>query len=230
MRFNLGKKRIITFKVPPYRRRLKQSLICIGIFLLLVAAGIYAVDFRIRPTLIQLARTQANQMATRAINEAISARIVPDIHYQNLIKLQLNQAGEIALVQPNTGEINRISSVATLAVQKRLQNLPSQTLVVPLGQILGLRMMAGYGPSFPIKVIPVGFVESSIYDRFDTAGINQVRHRIILTIQATVKLIVPLVNQEVRVKTDVPLVETIIVGAVPNVYAGSGGVIIPASK
>jgi sporulation protein YunB len=230
MRYNLGKKRIIALKVPPYRRRFAYSLMFAGIFLLLIAVGIYVVDFRIRPTLNELAKTRAKQMATRAINEAISCRIVPDIHYQDLIKLQLNQEGEIALVQPNTGEINRISSVATLAVQKRLQNLPGQILVVPFGQILGLRMMAGYGPSFPIKVIPVGFVESSIHDRFDTAGINQVRHRIFLTILATVKLIVPLVNQEVQVKTDVPLVETIIVGAVPNVYAGSGGVIFPAGK
>ncbi|MCL6589796.1 MAG: sporulation protein YunB [Firmicutes bacterium] len=207
-----------------------QSLVFTGSFMLLMVAGIYIVDIRIRPTLIQLAQTEARQTAIRTINEAISARIVPNIEYQNLIKTYFDQAGKITMLQPNTGEINRISSMAVLAVQKKLRDTPAQTLMAPLGQILGLRMLAGYSPSIPVKVIPEGFVECSIHDHFDTAGINQVRHRIFLTVIATVKLIVPLANQEVQVKTDIPLVETIIVGDTPNVFAGSGGVIYPGVK
>ena len=229
MNFHL-KKRIITFRVPPYHNNFFRSLKFLGIFCLVMVGVFYIVDFRIRPTLLQLAMTQAKVIATRAINEAIRADITPDIQYQNLIKLQLNTEGQVTLIQPNTGEINRISSEATLAVQKRLENLPNEVIRIPFGQIAGSKIMAGFGPKIPVKVIPIGFVTSNINDRFVSTGINQVRHQVFLTINATIKLVVPLVNQEVRVSSDVPLVETVIVGEVPQVYVENGdGVILPGT-
>jgi sporulation protein YunB len=227
MRFNL-RKRIVPFQIPPYRRRNISSLVVVGIFLAGLILSFYFIDFRIRPTLIQLAEAKARQIATQAINQAIRSNISPDIHYQNLMKLQLKEDGKIALIQPNTGEINRISAEATLAVQNQLKDLPKVTIKVPIGQVLGSRILAGFGPDIPLQVLPIGVVESTINDRFDTAGINQTRHRIFITIKAVVKMVVPLVNQEIQVSTDIPLMETVIVGDVPNVYLGQGsGIILP---
>jgi sporulation protein YunB len=185
-------------------------------------------DFRIRPTLIQLARVTAQKIAIRAINESIQSNISPDIQYQNLMNIQLNTEGRVSFIQPNTGAINRISSEATLAVQKKLQDLPKVTVKIPLWQIFGSRILAGSGPELPVKIIPVGLVESNINDHFDQAGINQTRHRIFVKIKATVKVIVPLVTEEVQVYTDIPLAEAVIVGDVPGVYMGNGGIIIPS--
>lgn len=229
MRYNL-RKRFIFFQVPPYKKRWLNSITVAGIFCLILVIGFYVIDFRIRPTLINLAEARARLIATRAINEAVQSNISPDIQYQNLIHIQLNQEGKVALIQPNTGEINRISSEATLAVQKRLQKLSQEIVYIPMGQVFGSKIMAGFGPEIPVKIIPIGFVESSINDRFDVAGINQVRHRIYVTVKAIVKMVVPLVNQEVQVSTDIPLVEAVIMGDVPGVYVGSGGVIIPGSS
>jgi sporulation protein YunB len=201
-----------------------------GILCLLLVLCFYIVDFRIRPTLRNLAEAKARVTATQAINEAIRSNICPDIQYQNLIKIQLNSEGKVALIQPNTGEINRIASEATLAVQKRLQDLPKVVIKIPIGQVMGSKIMAGFGPDIAVKVLPIGFVESMINDRFDLAGINQVRHRIYVTIKAVVKMVVPLINQEVQVSTDIPLAEAVIMGDVPNVYVGNGaGVILPGT-
>jgi sporulation protein YunB len=223
-------KRFIFFQVPPYRKRWLQSMTVMGILCLVLVFCFYIVDFRIRPTLRALAEAKARVIATQAINEAIKSNICPDIQYQNLIKIQLNNEGKVSLIQPNTGEINRISSEATLAVQKRLQDLPKAIIKIPIGQVMGSKIMAGFGPDIPVKIVPIGFVESTINDRFDLAGINQVRHRIYVTIKAIVKMVVPLINQEVQVSTDIPLVEAVIMGDVPNVYVGNGaGVILPGT-
>ena len=229
MRFPLNK-RFVFLKIPPYRRRRFNTFTFLGVFLLLVVLCYYIVDFRIRPTLHHLAETEAQVIATRAINEAIRSNICPDISYENLIKTQLGTDGKVTMIQPNTGEINRISSEATLAVQKRLQGLPKLTVKIPVSQVIGSKIMAGFGPDILVKVSPIGFVESSMNDSFDQAGINQVRHRIYLTVKAIVKMVVPLGDQEVQVSTDVPLTEAIIVGEVPNVYVGNGtGVILPGT-
>lgn len=228
MKFSL-RKRIIHWQVPPYKRRLANSLISFGIFCLLIVIVFYIVDYRIRPTLLHLALVRAKQIATQSINQAVRADISPDIQYQNLIKISFNQEGKISLIQPNTGEINQIASEATLAVQKKLQNLPKEDIEIPMGQIIGSNIIAGIGPQIPVKVLPVGFVESTINDRFESAGINQVRHRIYVTIKATIKMIIPLISEEINVSTDIPLVEAIIVGDVPKVFGGNGGVILPGN-
>jgi sporulation protein YunB len=188
------------------------------------------VDYRIRPTLTNLAEAKAKQIATRAINEAIRSNISPNIRYQSLITLNFDKEGKVAFMQPNTSEINRISSEATLAVQNRLKDLPRQTIKIPVGQILGLRILAGYGPDLPVAVLPIGVVSSSIEDSFDVAGINQIRHRIFVVVNATVKMVIPFVNQQVRISSKVPLVEAIVMGGVPNIYVGgNGGVILPGN-
>ena len=136
MRYQLNK-RFIFFQVPPYRKQRFRSLTVIGLLCLSLVFCYYIVDFRIRPTLRHLAGAKAKVIATQAINEAIRSNISPDIKYQNLINIQLNSEGKVALIQPNTGEINRISSEATLAVQKRLQDLPKLTIKIPMGQVVG---------------------------------------------------------------------------------------------
>jgi sporulation protein YunB len=229
MNYRLNK-RLTFIKIPPYRKRKFRSLTFFGVFCLLLVFGFYFVDFRIRPTLRFLAEAKAKLIATQAINEAIRSNICPDIQYENLIHIQLTTAGKVAFIQPNTGEINRISSEATLAVQKRLGSLPKFSVKIPLSQVMGSKIMAGFGPDITVKVLPIGFVESTINDRFDQAGINQVRHRINLTVKAVMKMVVPLVDQEVEVSTNVPLTEAVIVGEVPNVYVeNGGGVILPGT-
>ena len=53
---------------------------------------------------------------------------------------------------------------------------------------------------------------------FETAGINQTRHKIFLTLRATISLIVPTGSQLVDVTSKVPIVESIIVGEVPQSF------------
>jgi sporulation protein YunB len=228
MRFKL-KKRFLRRKVSSVQRRNFSIEIMIFGFLVLMGAGLYLIDFKIRPTLKNLAEAKAKQVATRAINEAINTNISPKIQYQNIIRVNFDTAGKVAFMQPDTGEINRISALATLAVQNRIKNLSRQIIKIPLGQIFGVKMLGGVGPNLPVRVYSIGIVESKIQDRFDVAGINQIRHRIFITIKAVIKMVVPLINQEVQVSTSVLLTEAIVMGEVPNIYVGNGnhGLILP---
>lgn len=218
-------------QVPPYKRRVLATVTALVVFALIFLGSFYIVDFRIRPTLSQLAEAKARQIATRAINEAVRSHISPNIRYQNLIILNFDKEGKVSFMQPNTSEINRISAEAALAVQNRVKDLPQQVIKIPMGQILGLKMLSGLGPEIPVRVQPIGVVTSFIEDSFDVAGINQIRHRIFVTVTATIKMVVPFVNRQVRISSKVPLVEAVVMGEVPNIYVGSGGgLILPANE
>lgn len=226
MRFSL-RKRAVIFKAPPYKRRLFFSLVTVGGFILMSLAGFWLIDFRIRPCIRELARVRARQIAIENIQKTVQSQIAPELEYAELVELRLTTDGKVAYLHSKTGAINRISAATTLIVQQCLNKIHSDTVRIPVGQIFGLKSLAGYGPLLPVKIIPVGVVESSIKDRFDSAGINQIRHKIYVRIKTAVKMVAPLVGDEIVIVTDVPLTETIIMGEVPNLFLGIGGTILP---
>lgn len=230
MRFNLRRK-YLNLSVPPYKRRALATVLTLGAFLLLFLSSLYVVDFRIRPTVKNLAAAKARQIAIEAVNEGIRANVLPGINYQQLMTVNFDQQGKVALMQPNAGEINRISVAATLAVQQRLRELPKMMVKVPVGQILGIKFLAGLGPELPVEVRPIGVVNSQIRESFDVAGINQIRHRIFLSVETTIQMAVPFVNHQVEISAQIPLVEAVVMGEVPEIYVeGNGtGLILPGN-
>ena len=64
----------------------------------------------------------------------------------------------------------------------------------------------------------VGTVEASFDSEFDSAGVNQPRHRIWLELQVPVQVMLPGGMLETTVVTRLLAAETIIVGQVPDAY------------
>ena len=158
-------------------------------------------------------------MATTSINQAIREKVAKNIRYEDLISVKVDNRGRVVLMQPNTGEINRLASDATITVQQLMKNTKDK-IYLPLGQLLGSQLLAGRGPDIPIVIVPVGTVESRVYDVFEEAGINQTRHKIYLEVKTMVRIVVPLLRSIVEIRSEVPLTEAIIMGEVPQVYFG----------
>jgi len=73
-------------------------------------------------------------------------------------------------------------------------------------------------PSIRVKIIPQGSVTVDYATEFESTGINQTRHRIYIIVNTDIKMIVPLVSENIRVTTNIPIAETIIVGDVPESF------------
>jgi sporulation protein YunB len=83
--------------------------------------------------------------------------------------------------------------------------------------ITGSKILANFGPMIKISLYPVGTVQVDTKEAFEEAGINQTRHRILLEITAEIKVVQPLLtSSNMKIKTDVPIAETIIIGNVPQ--------------
>lgn len=216
MRFRMGRRSIFPYHISSGTRW--RWIKRVVFFLVLLILSFFLVDTRIRPVLFQIAQAKARQMATRAINEAIQRKISKNLHYEDLIAIKVDNRGRVVLMQPNTGEINRLASQATIEVQERLRKVTKEKVNIPLGQVLQSHVLGGLGPMIPVTIMPIGTVESRVYDTFEQAGINQTRHKIYLEVKATVKIVVPLSGSRVLVRTEMPLTEAIIMGEVPQVY------------
>lgn len=218
MRVSLSKRKRVfkKFSFSPGRKLLPRVLI----LPLLILTGFFYAEHRLRPALHEMARTKAMEVATQSINIAVREKVVQNINYEDLISVKVDNRGRVVLMQPNTGEINRLAANATIAVQEELGKTNRERLYIPIGQLMGGQVVAGRGPGIPIDIIPVGAVKSRVFDSFEQAGINQTRHKIYLEVATMVRVVVPLTHSNVQVRTEVPLVEAVIMGEVPQVYFG----------
>lgn len=187
--------------------------------LILLSAAVFSIDSRIRPVIKEMASNQARVYATRAVNEAINSELKSaNISYDSLIKITSDNSGRITSVQTDMFRLNLLKSAMTNSAAHQLSLLQSQTIRIPIGTLSGLNILSGRGPRVEFKILPVGYVSSEINHRFDSAGINQTRHQIILRISATISAILPGYTSSSQVSSDMILAETVIVGASPESF------------
>lgn len=204
-----------------WRRNGRKPVMTIAVAVLAFGLTLFIiVDQRLKPTLLQIAEARATVIATQAINRAVNERISRTMKYEDLYMVRTDNRGRVVLMQPNTGEINRLASDTTIQVQEVLRSVSEEKIRVPLGQVFGSQLLASLGPWIAVRVVPIGTVETAVLDRFEAMGINQSRHKVYMQVKASVKIVVPLVSSYVQVRTELPIAEGLILGEVPQVYFG----------
>ena len=92
-------------------------------------------------------------------------------------------------------------------------------LAFPIGTLTGSELLHGRGPEVPLRVTLAGNAAADFESQFESAGINQTKHRITLKIHLQLYTFIPGINRTVDVDTDIPVAETVIVGEVPDIIA-----------
>ena len=200
--------------------------------LALLAAAVFAgtfliVNARLRPLVGQLAVSRASYLATRAINDAVSETISGSaLQYDDLVLFEKDIDGRITALKTNMLKINRLKSGISNRVIEKISGMEPSRLSVPLGNILEGELFAGRGPRIPVRIVPVGTVNTELLNSFSEAGINQTRHEIILKVSVSIGVLMPGSTSETAASSQITIAETIIVGTVPGTVAsfdGQGG-------
>lgn len=187
----------------------------IGIFL---SYFFVTLERNLSETINTVACAKAKVMATETINQTIYDRIANEVQYRDLITVEKDNQGKIVLMQPNTIAINKLMAQTTLEVQKAMEKMEERRIRIPAVQAFDNAILANIGPKISVRIVPIGTIRTTILNKFEEAGINQTRHRILLNVEATVRVVFPLLESKAKVVTQVPIAETIIVGEVPNTY------------
>ena len=178
----------------------------------------------LRSTILKIAEARVTQVATEAINRSVQQKVWDNnLQYQDFIQVHKDDQGQIVFMQANTVGVTRMAADIILAVNDTLQQLKGQTLAIPLGQMTGLQLLSALGPRIKVTIIPVGSVDVNVEDKFEPAGINQTRHKIWLSFNTRVRVVIPSMSAEARIATRVPLAESIIVGEVPSTFVNISG-------
>ena len=186
--------------------------------LLIAAVCLWYLERNLTEVVLSLADARARSLAVQSLNEAAEEAVQSGIGYDQLMNVTTGADGSVRLIQANTAEMNKLAARASIIAQQRLESLEGQSVSVPLGSALGLTIFAGSGPRIRVQILPVGSVTTRFDTEFQTAGINQTRHKVLLTLSATIQLVIPTGASVVEASTQVAVAESIIVGQVPDSF------------
>lgn len=215
----------------PVRLRLgwlRWVVLGLAVLYLLVRIG----DLLLFQPLKAVAEVEARRLGAVAVNRVMAEQVGRSLGDAAIVEYEKDADGRVAAYRINTPLVNRVTGEAAVAVQEELKRLAEKPVSLPVGALTGSALLSNLGPHISVQLVPVGSVAIDVRQEFRSEGINQSRHRIWLHASAKMRMILPLMTEEVAVVQEFPLSDTVIVGPVPNsLYGGNlGGVTIPGER
>lgn len=199
-------------------RIFKKVLILAVFFCILLCYYIFA----LQPIIKTYCISKISSITEQSLNLAVSNVINSTLNYNSIVNVSYNEAGEVAFISANQYAINTITREVVKDAHERMKSLGEEYLKVPLGTLSGIAIFMGRGPNVKLSATPISIIGSSFDSNFISTGINNTLHKIYLTVIAKVEMTLPIKKQQIEVKQQVLLCESVIIGQVPKVYLNSG--------
>lgn len=180
---------------------------------------VFAATAQMRPILASLAETNVSNAVTAIVSEAVYEAIeAGELRYDGLVTLEKDNNGRVTAVHSNMAAFNHLQAEILDTVLTRVDQVSARDLSIPVGTLTGSALLAGRGPRITVRMESVGTSEANFENAFTSAGINQTKHQIILTIDVYVSILLPGFTTATKVSNSFIVAETVIVGEVPETY------------
>ncbi len=152
-----------------------------------------------------------NLICAEAVEECLNCE---ELSPKDIVTVERGSGGEISVAYTDVTQVNRIKAYIAKNVQKKLDDMDRVTAKVNIGGFFGFKSDF----SVPVRVASVNVLKMDLKTDFEAAGVNQTKLGINMTFQTDGKLIFAGEVRRITVKTEVPVVQTVLVGDVPNTY------------
>ncbi|MBQ8107334.1 MAG: sporulation protein YunB, partial [Ruminococcus sp.] len=136
--------------------------------------------------------------------------------------LQRDDSGRITSAQLDPAAANKLKSCLEKNISLELEKLGEEGIDIPIGTLTGINYLSGKGGGVNIGIAQIGSASSELNSVFESAGINQTRLRLSVTVTVTISAILPTGSTKIRMKEEYLLCDSLIVGEVPEKYGGEG--------
>ena len=196
-------------------KRLRR-LIFFLITFLLVFCFIFA-EARIKNIRTTLSKFTAENLASGAILKGIEEVINENrISYSDVTEIYRDEKGNVKSLVTDTAKLNAISNSVNRHVDSKINYINSYPVSFPVSSVLGIQILSGLGPKVKFYVTVTGSASTKFKNQFDSAGINQTRHQIILEVSVDAYVIFGKEIKKYNSQTNLCIAESIIVGLTPR--------------
>lgn len=192
---------------------LRSWLILILCLLILICGTL----FKVKPIVSAAAINKAKLILTGAADEAIlSVMKEENIKYDDIAIVTRREDGDINGIEINTTAVNLLKSSMSKAISEIVSRESFYNIDIHIGTLLGSEYTSGLGPkiNFKFQIAPTSVV--NFKSHFQSAGINQTLHRIIIEIKMSASVLLAGYTDSFSVSTSAIAAQTVIVGAVPE--------------
>lgn len=209
---------VMQVKYGYYYRRRKAVLFRIICIILAIFTGILLTDAKLRPAIYDLASVEAKAVAAKTIHTAVEKILAKSsVSYADIVGISRNDSGSITGITTDIVKLNLFKSQVTNAVDDEFINKGGTKVSVPLGSASGITFLSGWGPYVSVKINMLSSTQSDFENIFESAGINQTQHSVMLNLSTQVILTMTGRRITTNVNTSFCVAQTVIVGTVPNV-------------
>lgn len=200
-----------------YRRR-NGTLFRIICIILALLIGVLLTDAKLRPAIYELAVIEANAVSSKIIHTAVEETLAKDgVSYSDIVSISRTENGGITGITTDIVKLNLFKSRVTNAVDSAFADKGSAKVSVALGSASGITFLSGFGPYVNVKIGMSSSTQSDFENLFESAGINQTQHSVMLNLETQVVLTMSGRRVASKVKTSFCVAQTVIVGSVPDV-------------
>lgn len=203
--------------------KVHSSLLIVLIIIIAFNFIIYIFGKRILPIVLNMGEVKIKSEAVKIMNEESVNVYSENFKYDDIINIEKDADGNITMIRSDTVKQNYLASQVILKCDERLSELEDLGVKIPLGYLTNNVMFYNMGPKITVKMQQVGNITTSYESEFQSAGINQTRHKIYLNLTTTMRVIVPFNSKEVEVTCQIPVSDTIIVGKIPETAINMNG-------
>ncbi len=201
-----------------YRKR--HYRIRIAIVAVIILLLIFSILKRLEPAFYTQLSCHANTIVTDRVNKAVYNAFE---NYDGFSRIKESSEGKVASMSADTTEMNQIKAAAVINVQDELNAIKDGYIHIPLMSVVDFPVLNGMGMSIPVKVVPMTLVDAEYDESFISTGINQTRHKFDMIIKVQVIYSGFLLHKKETIVTQVPLINSVINGDVPQYYGNLAG-------
>lgn len=159
----------------------------------------------------------AEYIVISAINESIIEQSSQNV-FTNLVLFEKDNEGKINAISTNMSAMNSLKANVTMAVYDKINQLEQISIEVPLGNLIGSDFFSTIGPKIKTSLLATGTPQCQFVSSFESSGVNQTIHRIMLNAKADICVVFPFGNHSFTIENDFIVMETILLGDVPESY------------
>ena len=171
------------------------------------------------PVIMRYAVSVAETIMLNSANEAILNILEKNsINYDDIVMLSNNNDGYVTSLEININKVNGLKSEISNEVARIVDSKEYYEVKIPIGTFLGNTYTSGFGPriKFKMQLTSTAFVDFE--HKFESAGINQVLHVIMINIRISGSLIITGFNKSINASTSAIAAQTVIVGKSPDAF------------
>ena len=201
------------------RRKCKNMRVVLFLLLAFLTIIAFACEKYVMPTLeitaADAAAAKVNIAIAKAVNEIMDNG---KDKFSGITNVVYDKNNSVKAIETDSIKLNALKSELESELGEKTHELTKGKVEISFGTLLGYEYTIGTGPKIPLEFDIENLTLGEYSDKFESAGINQTKYSVMLTVSTDIIVLIPWKPQTKTVKTDIVIAQTVIVGNAPNSY------------